>query len=144
LTSIQPIRYCFDLLTILNLNPTYMKKILLFLLSAPTVLTIVAPIVTNTDRAVAAGVEASQAITPEGKFCVMAHNKLVCVKSSGVGESKATVDARIAQARREARDPDAILNFSDEESDAAAALFGCDCPACLRSLRQLRMISATS
>jgi hypothetical protein len=120
-----------------------MKKILLFLLSAPTVLTIVTPLVTNSDRAMAAGVEASSALTPEGKFCVVAHNKLVCVKSSRLGESKATLDARLAQARREARDPEAILNFSDEESDAAAALFGCDCPACLRSLRQLRVMSPT-
>lgn len=30
------------------------------------------------------------------------------------------------------------LDFSDEESEAAVALFGCDCPACIRSLRTLR------
>ncbi|WP_404787049.1 hypothetical protein [Altericista sp. CCNU0014] len=28
-------------------------------------------------------------------------------------------------------------DFSDAESDAAVQLFGCDCPACIRSLRQL-------
>jgi hypothetical protein len=115
-----------------------MKRFLLLLLSAPTVLTIVTPLVDANNRAMAAGVEASEALTPEGKFCVVAHNKLVCVKSS---ENRVTRDARLAQARREARDPDAILNFTDEESEAAAALFGCDCPACLRSLRQLRMMS---
>ncbi len=30
------------------------------------------------------------------------------------------------------------LNFSEAESDAAAVLFGCDCPACLQALQQLR------
>ncbi len=30
------------------------------------------------------------------------------------------------------------LQFTDEESDAAVALFGCDCPACLNAMRQIR------
>ena len=30
------------------------------------------------------------------------------------------------------------LEFTDEESDASVALFGCDCPACLNALRQIR------
>jgi hypothetical protein len=32
----------------------------------------------------------------------------------------------------------AILDFSEAESDAAAVLFGCDCPNCINALRQLR------
>lgn len=118
-----------------------MKKILLLLLSAPTVFTIITPLVTTTERAVAAGIEPASAITSDGKFCVTAHSKLVCVKSSQVSVSKATKQALIAQAQREAKDPDAFLNFKEEESNAAIALFGCDCPACIRSLRQLRMMS---
>lgn len=35
-------------------------------------------------------------------------------------------------------DETGILSFSDAESDAAAVLFGCDCPACINALRQLR------
>jgi hypothetical protein len=31
-----------------------------------------------------------------------------------------------------------ILDFSEAESDAAAVLFGCDCPNCMNALRQLR------
>ncbi|AUB37281.1 hypothetical protein COO91_03219 [Nostoc flagelliforme CCNUN1] len=31
-----------------------------------------------------------------------------------------------------------MLNFTEEESDAAIQTFGCDCPYCLNSLRQLR------
>jgi hypothetical protein len=30
------------------------------------------------------------------------------------------------------------LKFTDEESDKAIALFGCDCPSCINALRQLR------
>ncbi len=30
------------------------------------------------------------------------------------------------------------LQFTDEESDASVVLFGCDCPACLNALRQIR------
>lgn len=33
------------------------------------------------------------------------------------------------------------VDFSAAESDAAATLFGCDCPACIRSLRQLQALS---
>ncbi len=32
----------------------------------------------------------------------------------------------------------AMLDFSEEESDAASALFGCDCQLCINSLRELR------
>lgn len=32
----------------------------------------------------------------------------------------------------------AMLDFSEAESDAAAVLFGCDCPSCINALRQLR------
>ncbi len=37
-----------------------------------------------------------------------------------------------------ASDGTAILDFSEAESDAAVVLFGCDCPACINALRQLR------
>jgi hypothetical protein len=32
----------------------------------------------------------------------------------------------------------ASVEFTEEESDAAITKFGCDCPACINSLRQLR------
>ena len=32
----------------------------------------------------------------------------------------------------------AVLEFSEEESDAAVALFGCDCQLCLNAIRQMR------
>jgi hypothetical protein len=113
-----------------------MKRFLLLFLSAPTVLSAILPLVTATAPALAAdGTSATQ-----DKFCVNAHARLVCVKSSQLASntSKSTL---IAKAQAEARDPDAFVNFKEEESDAAAALFGCDCPACIRSLRQLRTMA---
>ncbi|NJM46179.1 MAG: hypothetical protein HC860_08340 [Alkalinema sp. RU_4_3] len=36
--------------------------------------------------------------------------------------------------------PDSLtLEFSDKESDAAIALFGCDCSACINALRSLQL-----
>lgn len=34
------------------------------------------------------------------------------------------------------------FELTDEESDASVALFGCDCPACVRSLRKLRNMAS--
>ncbi len=44
------------------------------------------------------------------------------------------------QGRQQGLRPDELpeLEFTDEESDASVALFGCDCPACLNALRQIR------
>jgi hypothetical protein len=115
-----------------------MKRFLLLFLSAPTVLSAILPIITATAPALAAGTSESEA-----KFCVNAHARLVCVKSSQLASntSKSTL---IARAEAQAKNPDAFVNFNDEESDAAAAMFGCDCPACIRSLRQLRIMSQVS
>ncbi|MEG4629957.1 hypothetical protein QUB56_10110 [Microcoleus sp. AR_TQ3_B6] len=40
--------------------------------------------------------------------------------------------------QRPADEEVAMLDFTEEESDAAVAMFGCDCPVCINSLRQLR------
>jgi hypothetical protein len=121
-----------------------MKRFLLLFLSAPTVLSAILPIVTTPAPALAA-----EKSGKEGKFCVDTHNRLICVKSSQLASNapKATLTARaalIARAEAQAKNPDAFVNFNDEESDAAAAMFGCDCPACIRSLRQLRIMAQVS
>lgn len=113
-----------------------MKRFLLLFLSAPTVLSTILPLVANTAPAVAAGVTKTQ----DGKFCIDAHARLVCVKSSQIA-SNTPKASLIAKAQAEARNPDAFVNFTDEESDEAIAVFGCDCPACIRSLRQLRVMA---
>jgi hypothetical protein len=117
-----------------------MKRFLLLFLSAPTVLSTVLPLLTTAAPALAA----SASTTPDGRFCISAHAKLVCVKSSQLASSKTANSTLIARAEAEAKNPDAFINFNDEESDAAVALFGCDCPACIRSLRQLRIMAQVS
>jgi hypothetical protein len=66
------------------------------------------------------------------------------VKSSQLASSKTSNSTLIAKAQAEAKNPDAFVNFNEEESDGAIALFGCDCPACIRSLRQLRTMAQVS
>ena len=117
-----------------------MKRFLLLFLSAPTVLSIILPIVTNAQPALAGGTKPGM---PD-KFCVNAHARLVCVKSSQLASSNTPKSTLIAKAQAEAKNPDAFINFSDEESDGAIAVFGCDCPACIRSLRTLRTMAQVS
>ena len=116
-----------------------MKRFLLLFLSAPTVLSAILPFVTATAPALAGTTPATA-----DKFCVTTHARLVCVKSSQLASNTPARSTLIAKAQAEAKNPDAFVNFSDEESDAAAAMFGCDCPACIRSLRQLRVMAQVS
>jgi hypothetical protein len=114
-----------------------MKRFLLLFLTAPTIVITALGLVTP---ALAAGVGKPN---PNQKFCINAHARLVCVKSSQIASTK-TNATLIAKAQAEAKNPDAFINFNDEESDGAIALFGCDCPACIRSLRQLRVMAKVS
>jgi hypothetical protein len=116
-----------------------MKRFLLLFLSAPAVFSAILPLVTATAPAIAADAKPAA----QNKFCVNTHARLICVKSSQLA-SNTPKSTRIAKAQAEARDPDGFVNFNEEESDAAAALFGCDCPACIRSLRQLRIMAQVS
>jgi hypothetical protein len=115
-----------------------MKRFLLLFLSAPTVLSAILPVITAAAPALAADKSGAEA-----KFCINAHARLVCVKSSQLA-SNTPKSSLIAKAQAEAKNPDAFVNFNDEESDGAIALFGCDCPACIRSLRQLRTMAQVS
>jgi hypothetical protein len=115
-----------------------MKRFLLLFLSAPTVLSAILPIV-----ATAAPALAAEKTGTEAKFCVSTHARLVCVKSAQLA-SNTPKSSLIARAEAQAKNPDAFINFNEEESDAAAAMFGCDCPACIRSLRQLRIMAKVS
>jgi hypothetical protein len=112
-----------------------MKRFLLLFLSAPTVFSAILPFVTT-----AAPALAGTKPNADNKFCVNAHNRLVCVKSSQLASNDPKA-ALIAKAQAEAKNPDAFVNFSDKESDDAVAMFGCDCPACIRSLRQIRAMA---
>jgi hypothetical protein len=62
--------------------------------------------------------------------------RLTCVRLSGKSAAAAS-KPRISW-QRPGEEQVAMLDFSEEESDAAAVLFGCDCQACINRLRQLR------
>lgn len=115
-----------------------MNELKLLLLVAPSVLTIVLPLV-KMETAVAAEAAYQES---GGKFCVSAHAKLVCVRASELKPDRTIKPELLAKANATASDPDGFVNFSDEESDGAIKLFGCDCPACIRSLRQLRTLGS--
>ena len=66
------------------------------------------------------------------------------IATSQLASSNTPNSTLIAKAQAEAKNPDAFINFSDEESDGAIAVFGCDCPACIRSLRTLRTMAQVS
>ena len=48
-----------------------------------------------------------------------------------------------AASSTESSSEDPVMDFSAAESDAAVALFSCDCPPCINALRQLRSQSPT-
>ena len=105
-----------------------MKRLLIALFSVPTTLM---SLLLSTINGVHAAQTAGQ---PNHPSCVRSvhTNRLVCTRVTQVSSlRKATATAAKPK-------EGAMLNFTIEESDAAVALFGCDCPRCLNSLRQLR------
>ncbi len=79
----------------------------------------------------------------EPQICTLSgHSRfnLVCEKTSKLRNSPQTKPIDYAT------DPQTSpleFKFTDEESDAAIALFNCDCPTCLNALRSLRTMSTT-
>lgn len=70
-------------------------------------------------------------------FCSFPENERQFAESTPLLQKQAP----IASASEQAVDPSLeypVLDFSEAESDAAVTLFGCDCPACINTLRQLR------
>lgn len=78
--------------------------------------------------------------TNNGQTCITsphAANKLVCVRDSERKQQSPSSPASTVTTGQSAKNI-ASVEFTEEESDAAIAKFGCDCPACINSLRQLR------
>ncbi|BAY25990.1 hypothetical protein NIES2100_58000 [Calothrix sp. NIES-2100] len=71
-------------------------------------------------------------------------DRLSCIRNKhkvGLVCARASVLEQIPKYQAEA-EPSAdgvpMLEFNDQESDMAIALFGCDCPACINSLRKMQ------
>jgi hypothetical protein len=83
---------------------------------------------------------ASQIVTPAGMrlSCVRAPHsatlRQVCIQVSKTTPSPAKPEMQVAQVQ-----PNQVaeLQFTDQESDEAIKLFGCDCPICVNAVRQL-------
>jgi len=112
-----------------------MNRLLLTLLVSPTLLGSLMSLGAIANPAQASETPSQSADSPR---CVRSPHtqRLTCVRLPGKAAA-ANSKPRIGW-QRPGDEQVAMLNFTEEESDAAAALFGCDCQLCINSLRQLR------
>lgn len=111
------------------------RKFILALLSSPAVFMSMLSMVM-----MARSAHASQ-INPAGTHlsCMRAPHtatvRNVCIQVSNTAPPPAKAEVQVALVQ-----PNEIteLVFTDEESNEAIKLFGCDCPACLNAVRQMR------
>ena len=112
-----------------------MNRLLLTLLVSPTLLGSVMSLSAIANPALIGETPSQSANSPK---CVPSPHtqRLTCARLPGKSAA-ATSKPRISW-QRPGEERVAMLDFSEEESDAASALFGCDCQLCINSLRQLR------
>ncbi|WYL95674.1 MAG: hypothetical protein HEQ35_19290 [Gloeotrichia echinulata IR180] len=109
-----------------------MNKFILSLLSTPVLL--------GSILSVGVMINQAQAIEPANRST----DRLSCIRNKhkiGLVCARASVLAEIPDYQPEAgisKDDVPILEFNNQESDMAITLFGCDCPACINSLRAMR------
>ncbi len=116
-----------------------MKRLILALLSCPT---IVGSAFCYLSAVPAMAAEVSG--HGDAQVCVWSPHKkgnLVCSRVDKILAVKAKPPVNLAT---NPKDSPVAFDFSVEESDAAIALFGCDCPLCINSLRNLRNIAANA
>lgn len=115
------------------------KKLILTLISSSTIFTSLMSTLTIINPAHAS--QRQRLIhTQDNKTCISnphgGHN-FICIRDSQRSpKAKPVVSQTITTGKSDVNV--AMLNFTEEESDAAIKLFNCDCPYCLNSLRQLR------
>ena len=113
------------------------KKFALTLLSSPALFASMLSVVMMTQPA-----RADKTVAPSANptDCVRspqtATPRLVCtrVRNTPAPTTKPKVNPVENSQPNEATE----LEFTEEESDAAIALYGCDCPACINGVRQMR------
>jgi hypothetical protein len=113
-----------------------MKRLILTLLSGPTIVSS-ALCYLSALPATAAPVN----MGPDSQVCVWSRHSrtnLVCTRVKSILEVQTQEPVDLAS------NPDtspATFEFSNEEGNAAIALFGCDCTVCINSLRTLRSMA---
>jgi hypothetical protein len=114
-----------------------MKRLALSLLTTPTLIgsalcwLVVLPAQAN---------PASQPETSDVKLCTMSKHhryKLVCERTSNLRNLPKVAPVDLAT---DPMDSPEEFKMTDEESNAAIALFGCDCQVCVNAMRSLRMM----
>ncbi len=132
------------------------RRLLLALLTLPTLvgssfcwLTAIPAQAQSAPSTTGATPGAQQPATPDAKatepqLCTLStHSRfnLVCEKTSTLRNSPQTKPVDYAT---DPQNSPLEFKFTDEESNAAIALFRCDCPACINALRSLRTMSTTA
>jgi hypothetical protein len=113
-----------------------MKKLFLTLLTMPTVASAALPLVMHSAAQAAQSTPSTQSKNGNSPFCIGSHGKSFCMAQS---------DTRLVRkAMAIGANYEAGVVFTDEESDAAAAKFGCDCPACIRAIKQIRVFTSAA
>ncbi|BAY47915.1 hypothetical protein SAMD00079811_55340 [Scytonema sp. HK-05] len=117
------------------------KKLVLNLLSTSTIFTSLMSTLAVINPAHAATTTQRLMHTNHGRTCIThphGNYAFVCIKDSqrNPGAPPAPKSTVISQLPSDSKV--AMLDFSEEESNAAIQLFSCDCPYCINSLRQLR------
>ena len=112
-----------------------MNRLLLTLLVSPTLLGSVMSLSAIANPALIGETPSQSADSPK---CVRSPytQRLTCVRLPAK-TAAANSQPKISWQRPDDQ-PVEMLDFSEEESDAASALFGCDCQLCINRLRQLR------
>lgn len=114
------------------------KKLILTLLSSSTIFTSLMTTLIIVNPAHAS--EQQLVHTQDNRTCITnphGHHNFICIRDSQrVADAPPVRSQTIATGQSDVNV--LALNFTDEESDAAIQLFGCDCPYCINSLRQLK------
>ena len=115
-----------------------MNKFILSILSSPVLI--------SSFLTMGVMVNQAQAIEPATNNKAQTKGNLSCIRNKhkvGLVCARASALAQIPEYEAQPEDFDSpddvrMLKFSVEESDKAVELFGCDCPACINSLRAMR------
>lgn len=122
-----------------------MNKLALILLSSPTVLGSMVSMVLTINPA-----HAAEPVDSGTNYCgsqvAPRVGRLTCARFSQTTHSAnlgITTEAKIASADSSPSEVP-MLEFTEEESEAAQQLFGCDCIVCINAIRQMRGLAPIS
>jgi hypothetical protein len=111
------------------------KRFLLSLLASPTVLASMVSMMAMANR-----VNAAELVTQPANSVSCGSPRaaqFTCVRVAQADTTTSQAAKPTVGDTQQQENPDA-LEFTEEESDAAIAKYGCDCPACINGIRAMR------